>query len=372
MAPTGRTKSPSDSAKSFPAGTLVITSGGSKAIEDIEVGELVLTHRGRWREVLRTQTATGNTVRIVGYGHFGLVTTPAQTFYSKRITTRYPGKDRATGKRPGWKRELVENPYWPEAVHLEGKLWATPRRIDALPVPVDIGASVSDGLFYFIGRWLGDGTINKGDVEICTGIPDFPNLERILGREIPLLDSDGSPIPTRTRQLPTTLSLVWGCAPLARWLCRNFGSDTYSKQLPAWVYGLQMGWRSALLKGLMDSDGHFSGRRHELSSVSRALATDVKVLATTLGKSASLFWVKGRDGCIEGRSFSGADQYKVAWTQELKRTTSFSDSRHLFLPVRKVQPTGNIERVFNLQVRDDQSYVADGIVVRDVQEGASQ
>src|SRR6516162_10071002 len=37
----------------FPAGTLVLTSVGYRPIEAIRAGDLVLTHEGRWRRVLR-------------------------------------------------------------------------------------------------------------------------------------------------------------------------------------------------------------------------------------------------------------------------------------------------------------------------------
>lgn len=38
----------------FVAGTIVITEHGMKAIEDVIVGDMVLTHKGRWRPVTKT------------------------------------------------------------------------------------------------------------------------------------------------------------------------------------------------------------------------------------------------------------------------------------------------------------------------------
>ena len=102
----------------FRAGTLVLTSLGMKAIETVSVGEMVLTHRGRWRRVVDTVSKEAATVSVRGHGHFALVTTPKHQFYSKRITTRYPGRRDADGRREKPKRELMENPYWPEAREL--------------------------------------------------------------------------------------------------------------------------------------------------------------------------------------------------------------------------------------------------------------
>jgi DNA (cytosine-5)-methyltransferase 1 len=55
--------------------------------------------------------------------------------------------------------------------------------------------------------------------------------------------------------------------------------------------------------------------------------------------------------------------YRVGWREELQRETVFWDERHLFSPVRDVTPTGKTEVVYCLTVEEDESYVADGIVV---------
>lgn len=55
----------------FPAGHLITTSKGAVAIEDVRVGDLVLTHRGRWRPVKRLFKTwhTGNVVKLTAGEH---------------------------------------------------------------------------------------------------------------------------------------------------------------------------------------------------------------------------------------------------------------------------------------------------------------
>ena len=48
----------------FPSGTLVFTSKGFVAIENICVGDLVLTHEGRYREVLNTFSHVDSLIRL--------------------------------------------------------------------------------------------------------------------------------------------------------------------------------------------------------------------------------------------------------------------------------------------------------------------
>jgi len=131
----------------FVPGTLVLTNTGLRPIEDIRVGDLVLTHRGRWRPVVKAWTQISDTVEVRGYGHYGLVTTPGHRFYSKRITKRFDGKNSITGKRLGARRTLVENPYWPAAESMEGKLWATPRAFPVDAIPICTSVEFSDAFF---------------------------------------------------------------------------------------------------------------------------------------------------------------------------------------------------------------------------------
>ena len=48
----------------FPAYVKVITSEGEKLIADVEVGDRVLTHRGRFKRVLKTGNHVGSTIRV--------------------------------------------------------------------------------------------------------------------------------------------------------------------------------------------------------------------------------------------------------------------------------------------------------------------
>jgi hypothetical protein len=69
----------------FPAGTTVLTARGHVAIESVEVGDLVWTHRMRWRPVvaLSRQHTTGGLVALEWRGHV-VRTTPNHPFATPR------------------------------------------------------------------------------------------------------------------------------------------------------------------------------------------------------------------------------------------------------------------------------------------------
>ena len=71
----------------LPAGTLVLTDRGYRPIEQIEIGELVLTHRGRWQHVTDMMTSRKPTRVIRTHGHpdFGFPMSTLSTLALERL-----------------------------------------------------------------------------------------------------------------------------------------------------------------------------------------------------------------------------------------------------------------------------------------------
>jgi intein/homing endonuclease len=67
----------------FPESEMVLTEDGYKSIKDIKKGELVLTHKGRWRPVTATMQREANElVNIKAYGIYDTIdVTPEHPFY---------------------------------------------------------------------------------------------------------------------------------------------------------------------------------------------------------------------------------------------------------------------------------------------------
>lgn len=76
----------------FPAETLIITADGHKPIEEVNVGDLVLTHKGRWRPVLNVwDRGVRDVLRVKIQGHPGVVSTYNHRFYAR---SKYSSKVR--------------------------------------------------------------------------------------------------------------------------------------------------------------------------------------------------------------------------------------------------------------------------------------
>lgn len=354
----------------FPAGTLILAERGLVPIEDIVEGDRVLTHRGHWRPVIRTMSKLAPaTVIISGQGHPGLEVTPAHPFYVRQQTRRWNNARRA------YDTQVLTDPEWRVASTLDDGTfrWGTPVAMDELSVPPVPGRGMSldnRDFWWLVGRWLGDGTVRLrddqgGEITICAGKHEVDGLKVRLSVWQP--DHTGRALVDelrwRCREIRTAVLFECGHQGLAEWLVTHFGRLAHGKTLPAWALTLRQPLRAALLDGYLSADGSFTQRKTMASTVSKRLAVGIRLLAESLGFRAGLYRYKQHADTIEGRKVTVRDQWVVAWENNSSQRAAIFDGRHAWSLVKRVSEGHTAAQVYNLQVDDDESYVADGIVV---------
>jgi len=85
----------------FVAGTKVLTEGGLKNIEDVKVGDMVLTHENRYRKVLRVGGKMSETVKLVSSGTLITETTKEHPYYVRELCGNGYGGEGGLS-RPSW------------------------------------------------------------------------------------------------------------------------------------------------------------------------------------------------------------------------------------------------------------------------------
>lgn len=341
----------------FPAGSLVTTASGQTPIEDVALGDLVLTHQGRWRPVVRTQHQTAATVIVQGQGHNGLEITP-----NHRLWARAGG--RQWDKSIRHNRRRWSDPAWtPAAGLLETQAcWATPWRSAPLPVsepPPVFGLDLA-AAWWLVGRWLGDGSLSFGrnhEVVLVCG-----KHEADVVRER-LADTGYCWGESWKR---TAVVFYLGDEKARDWLGGHFGHGAANKGLPSFALTMPCAHRQALLDGYLSADGGFTQRRVRCSTVSRRLAVSVRMLAESLGHRVAMAQDKRTAYNIEGRTGAARTQWILHWEPTLNPKRSpeaFTDEIHAWSRVRSVRPGREEVTVYNIEVEEDHSYVLDGIVV---------
>lgn len=326
----------------FPAGTPVLTDRGSMPIEAVKVGDRVLTHRGRWRAVTNTMRTTKRTLKLRGQGHPGL-----------EVSAEHPF--------------LADNgESWVAAGDLVGHRWATPARVN--PVGFFLDGEPDPEIpneMWVAGRYVADGWIrlsvrgsgrHDASVTLTIGSAKADEARVELAK---------TGLSWRERVMPTsTVQFTVTNRRLAIWLTENFGHLASGKRVAGWLLGQDEFERREFLRGYLSGDGYSDGVTVEACTVSRCLAADLRVLAATLGYSPCMYEAnEPGEAVIEGRTVTVRQSWSVRWKLASQRTQTKRTADHLWARVKESMPGSDAVDVFNLSVAEDESYVADGIVV---------
>lgn len=351
----------------FAAGTLITTYEGPKPIEEVEVGDLVLTHRNRWRPVRQLhQHEADNVVRVSGQGHgHGIVTTADHSFWARES---FHARDLDP---KGTMRLRAAEPEWIPAGSLVEKkaYWATPTEAETIELLADPPAGFGDDpllAWWMVGRWLGDGYVvlnpakSHRKVCICCGHHEEGHLAEKMAE---------TGTAWRLDRRRTATEFILQDEKLGGWLKENFGSGAGGKYLPGWALTLDEPRRRALLDGYMSADGYFDGRSSVTATVSHKLAISLRHLAESLGYRVRMYRREQKTDVIEGRKVNVQPFWYLAWqshrppSRYRNRMAGFEDRGQAWSFVKNVSPEP-AQAVYNIGVEEDHSYVAEGTTVK--------
>lgn len=349
----------------FPAGTLVMTREGYTPIEEIHVGDEVLTHKARWRKVTETSSATRPLISIKGHGHPGIAVSPEHPFLARLRKDVWQNSPR------GYKRTLEPQDWVPASALDKGWYWSTLTDYPSAEIPPieGRGMAIDDKLLWLVGRYIGDGwtrlTDKRAEVVITCGKHEVERLRSLLdqwprasGR------ADFNELAWHELHTGTAYQFTTNHRGLVEWLRKHFGHRAESKRVPAWALGIAPDFRRALLDGYLSADGWDNDTFSECRTVSKALAFGIKALLSSLGKTVTAHRLTNTS-VIEGREIHAREIYMLRWRAELseKHAQTFREDGMEWCPIREQEDLGTTAEVFNIGVADDESYLVEGIVV---------
>lgn len=364
----------------FVAGTKVITYDGIKNIEDVQIGDRVLTHTGAFKRVTDTMVHYASElvdVQIENSGH--IYCTPNHRFYTQTVIK---GRKRSLSGKFEWKNptefytkrnssgdikektliaSITDNIYEPcdwkgIGKGLNGSATAN---VNTLPV--------NDSHFwYIIGRWLGDGWIyrkkenNKNQIrgiEVCCNKLETEGLQQkfnLAGFE------------THPTEAKTTNRFFVYSKELAEF-CLQFGEDAENKHVPGFVTRLPQELAESFLQGYFDADGCDTvPNKISYTSISSNLAYGIKYMVNKYyHRPCTITWHNNHDrNIIQGRVCNAKDSYSGTFNIEnTKQEHCMEYERYIMSPYRQVVELDEGAMVYNLSVEGDESYTANGVIV---------
>ena len=345
----------------FAAGMLVLTDKGYTPIEDVAVGDVVLTHLGRWRTVSATMSREAdNLVRVKACGITDIITTNEHPFYARAKYKTYAARKTVRSFHP---------PAWIPTRSLTRETFLSQ------VLPEGEADTRGAAFWWVVGRYLADGwrcerkrrwkngevhTRQTGRVLICCAHAEADALSVKLSE---------AGYPVRGRVSGTATRFEIGDTYLYNFLER-FGRYAHGKTLPKEALCLDKEQSAALLEGYISGDGYrmteSDGQEFGITTVSESLALSMALLSQRVyGTVATVRRVPMKSTTtIQGRVVNQRDFYKV--TVMSKNRESFVEGMHGWKPFRSVADGGS-GTVYNLGVEEDESYCVNGAVVHNCQ-----
>lgn len=335
----------------------VETARGRILLRDVQVGDMVLTHKGRYR-------------RVEAVHHQGILPILKITTHSGRVTHAAPSHPYLTPRG------------WIDAGHLEVEdILAVVNREEDRPN----ASTVSPELARWLGYLVGDGSLTQGTINFTNqddeAIEDFINCTRAIGFE---------PRPARMKTYWRVS--VLGGKPVHDLLKQHnlFGKNSYAKRIPKQILNADIKTISNFIGAYWTCDGGFDvrpdgkrGSRYRAygTTVSEGLAEDLIYALGLLGIESRLrrksraLETKSQPGGVY-RSFS-IEVQKEHMTAKFAKMPGLCEAKRSLArqcggsfdqplwndPIVSIRRNGSANCMC-LTVDDDHSFVCSGIAVK--------
>lgn len=311
---------------SFPcglAGTMVKTFGSYRKIEDLQVGDLVLTYKNRYRRVTKTMQRNAP-------AYFNIDAVGCHL--------------KLTGEHPLWVLRDGEQ-QWVKVKDLQ----LTDKLSYCIPQG-ETDTDLDDDTLWLLGRYVADGWVNPRLYHSVCFAVGFEKVEKF---ETHLPKCLGA---KRTKKTCWEYRIA---NEKFQHLCLECGDGAKNKRVPSWVLALPAERIKVFLDGYFSGDGHV---RYKGETKIQMFSTVSKELA--LGIQLCLLKVYNKVCSISIRH----DERKKTFNDTYNGQIAFSETTQqiviedmCFVPVRSIEEVKGSVRVYNVSVEEDESYTCDNV-----------
>lgn len=331
-------------------GELVLTKEeGYLRIEDVKIGDLVYTHKGNWKRVLNIKNRIERNKRFYDINYKG---------FFKPL--------RCTEDHKIYVYDIHENQYvWVEAkdlninnhymflskVELENykkkfKIYKYESKIHN-KLNINKEVELNNDLLYAFGRYVGDGWIDNHQVNICGHIDEYYEVLNAINAIKKSFNIEHHGEYFRGKVVSMTISSMELKYNFNKW----FNSGAENKKIPDFIFHLNKIEIESFLRGYYDADGYQRKNTQQASTVSKYLSYQLVLIEGMLMNNPTLIY----------------NEHAQCWSVEysiidkIKRDTLIKNiDGNILYPINEIKEyksKRNDERVYDLEVEDDNSFV---------------
>ena len=323
---------------SFPCGLRgekIKTETGYKNIEDVEVGDYVLTHTNTYRKVVKTMTRkTQGYYKIKYVGGESLLTSEHPLYVYRDSKFQWiKVKDLTLSDRVSFN---VNNK--------------------------EVDVNLSNEYLWLLGRYVADGWVNKylhNSVELAIG----NKKEEEFLRNIPQDFKDRF----KKFQKPNTCIEYRLADKEFQKYCLEFGHGAKNKKIPEWVFNLPKNKLQSFFDGYISGDGYirFKGKSKEImfSTTSFELFLGLQLIIAKLYSKICSMYVRK-----DNRKETFNDTYNCQVTLSSSATWQEVIEDKIVTRISELEYIDDLVDVFNFEVETDNSYTINNIIVHNCQD----
>jgi len=356
----------------FIAGTKVLTDNGYKNIEDVNLSDKLLTHTGKFQEIINLQKKVySNNIYSLRakYHPYHINCTENHPFYVREKIRKWNNINKNYEyifNDPSWisAKDLTKNHFFgmkineneiiPEFI-FENKTI----KLDNIDMWFMMGFFVGDG-------WIED-TIKKSGksmnkIRFAINNDDENYVINRINNILNITD----------KKCSTGKCKKFGCSDFVWFnILKNFGKYAHGKLIPEWVQDAPKEYIQEFINGYHKADGSISkGGRHRFTTVSHNIAFGVQRLYLKLGHIFSINYTKRNPKhIIEGRNVNQRNTYQLeGYLKKIKKQHSFIEDGYAWFALFKIENFKvENEPVYNFEVANDNSYIVENIIVHNCQ-----
>lgn len=363
----------------FTKDTIVLTNNGYKEIQNVSLKDTLLTHTGKFQNIINLQRKTYNGTLYdlkLKYHPEIITATEEHPFYVREKNKTWDNnlrKYKYSFNNPEWKTasKLSNNDYFGMIINSKDNI---PRfsfqkqinksRYDTISITLD-----NPDQWFMMGYFIGDGWIEE------TTKKDGRNTHKIRFAfhkdDTDLIERVKSVLPITDKHAGTGNCYKYGCADFTWFnILNKFGKYAYGKLIPEWVQDAPKKFIQEFISGYVAADGCSTENKIKITTVSYNLAYGIQRLYLKLGHIVSINKTLRPKTCIiQGRTCNQRDTYQIEYYPNSKnRYSTFIEGEYVwYAPFSITSRDITDEHVYNFEVAVDNSYIVCNTIVHNCQ-----
>ena len=345
----------------FRAGTFITTDEGLKKIEDIKIGDNVLTHKNRFKKVVTPMiNSTKDIFKLRIQGSPITFVTKEHPYYVRKMKRVWNGEKRTYER-------VFSEPEWVEAKDLEKGCFVgfgiNKNSINSMDITKEEA--------WLLGRYVADGYLQNGKradrinsynnkVTFCIGKDKLERFKENVSEYYIGISEE------RT---------AYKCRIINKRfmdLCLECGRGSVNKRIPQFIMDLPIDILKEFLDGYISGDGSSSKDVYKATSISKELIYQLgQVVNKVYQVPYSIHYTeRPKTTIIEGRTVNQMDTWTITFRGKIKKQThAIVIDGMLWSPFKQKTLIEDVnEKVYNFEVEDDNSYVANNCTVHNCQD----